>query len=64
MGEKVCTSDVVMYSSDYATSVPWGDNVLLDPHQYSSLSSGFLALDYVEIHFVAVEICIVGSAIC
>ena len=58
MREEIGSRNVVVYPSDDATPVPRGYYVLLDPHQDSSLGSRFLALNYMEIHLVAIKICI------
>ena len=52
-----------MYPSDDAAPVARGDDVLLHAHQDSGLGPRLLALNYVEVHLVAIEICVVGGAI-
>ena len=64
MSQQIRAGDMIVNTSYYATPVPRGDDVFLDPHQDSCFGSGFLTLNYVKVHFVAIEVSIVWCTVC
>ena len=52
-----------MYATYHTASVARSDDVLLDSHENLGLCASLLALDDVQIHFVTVEVGVVGCAV-
>ena len=59
VGEEERTGDVVVDRTDDGTSVPGGQDVLLDLHDDTCLCTCLLALDDVEVHLVTVKVRVV-----
>ena len=59
VGEQVRPGDVVMDGADDGASEPRGHYVLLHPHEDQRLGPGLVALQYVQVHLVAIEVSVV-----
>ena len=60
MCEEVSSRDVVVDGTDDRSSIPGGQDVLLDLHDDTCLCTCLIGLQYVEVHLVSVEVCVVG----
>ncbi|VVB85650.1 Uncharacterised protein [uncultured archaeon] len=51
-----------MDTADERAAEPRGENVLLDMHKYLCLSPRLFSLRHVQVHLIAVKVCIVRRA--
>ena len=61
VGEEERTGDVIVDGTDDRSSISGGQDVLLDLHDDTCLSTCLLALDDVEVHLVTVKVRVVGG---